>query len=378
MRDRHTYKMDHEKCGAMSNGKKRRKRSRLRSTILAWLLVMCIFAIIVLIVIALVMTIGEKSLRDKAQSSAPNMVVEEENNAENSAESNVVWQEGWVRYDGKIYAYNDDIITFLVMGIDKEDEVAESASGTDGGQSDAMFLVIVNPHEKEINILAINRDTMTEIQMVGMGPDGTTVAGFAQITVQHGFGDGKEQSCELTRDAVSSLLYDLPIHGYVAVNMDAIPIINDTVGGVEVTVLEDLTWVSEKLKQGERITLKGMDAYNYVRFRDEGVFESARGRLARQQQYLSAFAQKLKDATKDDITVPVKLYQELSKYMVTDVTVDEVAYLAGQLLDYSFSGDNVYTMEGETVQGEIYEEFYPDTDALKELMLELFYEEVEQ
>lgn len=377
MRDQNTHKIDQEKCDAMTNGKKRRKKNRLRNTILAWFFALCIFIIVVLIVIAIVMTIGEKSLRDKAQSSGPNMVVEE-NSAATSSESSAVWQEGWVRHDGKIYAYNDDIMTFLVMGIDKEDEVTESTSATDGGQADAMFLVIVNPHEKDIKILAINRDTMTDIQMVGMGPDGTTAIGYGQITVQHGFGDGKEQSCELTRDAVSALLYDLPIHGYVAVSMDAIPIINDAVGGVEVTVLEDLTWVSKKLKQGEQITLKGMDAYNYVRFRDTGVFESARGRLARQQQYLSAFAAKLKEATKNDITVPVKLYQELSEYMVTDVTVDEVAYLAGQLLDYSFGGDNVYTMEGETVQGETYEEFYPDADALKELMLELFYEEVEQ
>ena len=177
---------------------------------------------------------------------------------------------------------------------------------------------------------------------------------------------------------MSALLYDLPIHGYVAINMAAISTINDTVGGVEVTVLEDLTKASKKLKKDEQVTLKGKDAYYYVKWRDTTIFESARGRLARQKQYLGAFAMKFKEATKKDITVPVKLYQQLSKYMVTDVTVDEVAYLAGQLLDYEFTGEDVYTLEGETVRGEKFEEFYPDTDALKELMMELFYEEVEQ
>lgn len=52
----------------------------------------------------------------------------------------------------------------------------------------------------------------------------------AQIAIQHGYGDGKELSCELTRDAVSSLLYELPIHGYAAVNMAAIPELNDALG----------------------------------------------------------------------------------------------------------------------------------------------------
>lgn len=33
------------------------------------------------------------------------------------------WQDGWVRYNGQIYAYNEDIMTFLVMGVDNDDVV---------------------------------------------------------------------------------------------------------------------------------------------------------------------------------------------------------------------------------------------------------------
>ena len=395
MQDNNKERLEREMTGAMFREKQRRKRRKVVSTLLAWLLAFVIILAVLAVIGILVMAAGGRSLKKKVQSTGPKMTLEETESTDITEEAGsaqgaeaagvgaeeapaVVWQEGWVRHNGKIYAYNEDIMTFLVMGIDKLDVVKESTSKTDGGQSDGIFLAVVNPHEKNIKLLAINRDTMTNIKMVGMGPGGTDATAFAQITVQHGYGDGKEQSCELTRDAVSALLYDLPIHGYVAINMAAIPTINDTVGGVEVTVLEDLTKASKKLKKDELVTLKGQDAYYYVKWRDTTIFESARGRLNRQKQYLGAFAAKFKEATKKDITVPVKLYQQLSKYMVTDVTVDEVAYLAGQLLDYSFTGEDVYTMEGETVKGGIYEEFYPDADALKELMLTLFYEEVEQ
>lgn len=74
--------------------------------------------------------------------------------------------------------------------------------------------------------------------------------------------------------------------------------------------------------------------------------------------------------------MPIQLYSLLNKYMITNVTADQVAYLATQLIDYSFDGDNIYTLEGTTVTGEMFEEFYPDKDALKELMLQIFYREV--
>lgn len=49
-------------------------------------------------------------------------------------------KEGRVKYNGQIYAYNEDILTFLIMGIDKTKDVKEVAEGTNGGQADALFL----------------------------------------------------------------------------------------------------------------------------------------------------------------------------------------------------------------------------------------------
>lgn len=323
-----------------------------------------------------VKAMGARKLKDKSADAKLSMTIEDpegEGMASGQPEGDPYrWEEGWVRYQGDVYEYNEDIMTFLVMGIDKDSQVRESRGKTDGGQADALFLVVLNPDDQGIRILAVNRDTMTDIEMYGYGQ-----TAHAQIANQHGFGDGKELSCELTVKAVSRLLYDLPIHGYAAINMAAIPKLNDAVGGVTVTVPEDLAWINRGWTRGAEVTLKGQEAYDYVHYRDINAFESARGRLARQKAYLTEFVNNAREAVKKDITLPLTLYGELSRYMVTDVTMDELAYLAGEVLDYHLEGDAIHTLEGTTRMGEKHEEFYPDEEALKGLMIELFYQPVE-
>ena len=73
------------------------------------------------------------------------------------------WQEGWVRYNGKVYQYNNRILTFLFMGIDDMNKVSRKAGGQNGGQADGLFLLVINPDTKKISVVAINRNTMTEM-----------------------------------------------------------------------------------------------------------------------------------------------------------------------------------------------------------------------
>lgn len=293
-------------------------------------------------------------------------------------EETEVWQEGWVKHNGRIYAYNEDILTFLFMGVDQRSETVQKvAEGTDGGQADALFLVALNPHSRTVSIIGINRNTMTEIDIYNEeGAYVDTV--IAQIAVQHGFGNGVEKSCEYQRDAVSRLFYHLPIHGYAAINMSAIEVLNDEVGGVDVTVLEDMTSESPVFVKGEKVHLEGKDALTYVRYRDEEAFASADRRLERQKQYLAEFVKVAKDTVKQDISGVVRLYQAVSPMMVTDITADEAVYLASQALDYKTGADDFYMLKGETVMGEQFEEYNIDEEALYELILKIFYEPVER
>lgn len=350
---------------------------RIREKKRSIITVSCILAVIVFIVsgISIVRAVGKNRLQNQAAMKAPelDMMIDEEPLTE---EEENKWQEGWVKYQGKIYQYNEEVMTFLVMGIDKYSDVEEVPEGTDGGQADALFLVILNPKDKTIKVLGINRNSMTDIDIYDDKGEYTTTV-KAQIAVQHGFGNGMEESCEYQVKAVENLLYGVPIHGYAAVNMSAIATINDAVGGVEVTVLEDLTKKDASLVEGSRVHLMGESAFWYVKYRDVYIEHSADGRLERQKQYLKAFINTAKQAAKEDISVILDLYKAVIPQMVTNVSLDEVAYLAPVIVDYQFHEDSFYSMKGESVRGENFDEFYFDEPALREMILEIFYEEVE-
>lgn len=353
---------------------KKKKKQKRKKRMIA---VLCGIAVLMgtaLAAFQIARAMGKSSLQSKIKASAPELLITREQETVTEEERSQ-WQEGWVKYQNTIYAYNEDIMTFLIMGIDKNSNVMEVKEGTDGGQADALFLAVMNPHDHTIKIIGINRNTMTDIDIYNEEGSYVTTK-EAQIAVQHGFGNGMEESCEYQQKAVEKLFYHLPIHGYAAINMSAIATINDAVGGVDVKVLEDLTKADSLLVKDTQVHLMGQSAFWYVKYRDTSEFGSADMRLARQKQYLNAFVGAAKQAAKKDITVVVELYQAISDQMVTDITLNEAAYLAPILVDYSFDEEGFYMLKGQTVMGDKFEEFYVDEDALYEMILDVFYEEV--
>lgn len=295
----------------------------------------------------------------------------------------IKWQAGWVRYDGKIYEYNRELLNFLVMGIDETGKMADTPEGTRGGQADALFLIILNPAAQSLKVISINRNTMADVDLYDV--DGTYLDTVkAQIAVQHGFGDGKEESCEYQVEAVRKLFYNIPIHGYCAINMEAVATLVDLAGGIELTALEEVrlqdvnqTTGWRTVKKGEQVRLTGADAYSYVQYRDVSLVGSADGRLERQKQFLGLFIQKMKEAIKKDITIPLQFYDAIIAQMVTDITADEVVYLAGEMPVDLVAMDTIMSLTGETVKGERFEEYHVDEQALYQLIIDVFYQPVE-
>ena len=284
-------------------------------------------------------------------------------------------KEGQIFHNGEIWQYNEDILTFLCMGVDSRSGVTDEKMPGKGGQADAIMLIVANPHNEKIQIININRDTMTDIEIYDTD-GGYAGRGNRQIALQYAYGDGRVGSCELMEQTVSELFYGIPIHGYAALDMDSIPTLNDSVGGVTVTVPEDMTKYKSGWSKGAEITLKGSDALLFIREREDESAElgSNLKRIERQKQYLSAFINQLKEKTKSDITFPITLYGKVQKHTVTSLSVDEMTYLASTLLGYDFSIENISGLTGETAMGEKNEEFYIDDEALRTLIIETFYE----
>ena len=134
-------------------GRKDKKKKRIGKRLLYCV---CVLPVILLLALALfsgVGFLGKMRLKSNAPK-RPEMASMAPVTADESQE--VRWQEGWIKYQDNIYAYNEDILTFLVMGIDKLDTVVQEAEDeTDGRQADALFLVALNPHKKTIDIIGL-------------------------------------------------------------------------------------------------------------------------------------------------------------------------------------------------------------------------------
>ncbi|MBQ7767111.1 MAG: LCP family protein [Lachnospiraceae bacterium] len=359
-----------KKIKAMKSAKKR-KNAKVIGMILGGLAGIVLILFVVWLIIS---KIGENSLYATGNAEGNGEIVNI-SYLSNEELADVMWRPGKVRYQGKVYEYNDKILTFLIMGVDKEGPLIATEEEAAGGQSDALFLALLNPETKSIDVLAVDRNLITTLTLPKMGENGEDAYTEGQITLQYGYGDGREGSCELTKETVSSTLYNLPIHGYAAIGYSAIPYLNDSVGGVEVTITKDVLGDTH-WTEGERVVLYGHEAIIFIRYRDTTIFESARLRTMRQKEYLSAFVNQLFQQSKEDITLPIRLYQGVQEYIVTDLSADEILFLAEEVIDYNFSEVKIHTMPGETVQGEVYEEFYPNENELRELMLELYYTQV--
>lgn len=352
---------------------------RKKYQIAAWVLVILAVLAALLAIGFFVMTrMGKARLQRNATSQMPVMAgnAEEGQQETEVLEPDDTWEDDWIRYRGGVYDYNENILTFLCMGIDVNDEVDNSQKGLKAGQADALFLLVLNPDSRQMSIIAIDRNTMTQIDTYDNDNKYVSTQ-LGQIALAHGYGDGREGSAENTMKAVSKLMYDLPIHGYCAINMAAIPAINDTVGGVDVTVLEDMTRQNKAFVEGARLHLEGRLAYLYVKYRDTSVEGSARLRLNRQKQYLINYVGQAKKAFASDITVPITLFNKITPYMVTNITADEVAYLAGSVAGYSFSEENLIMLPGTTDTSGRFDEFHVDDEQLRQVIVDVFYTPVE-
>ena len=284
-----------------------------------------------------------------------------------------------VIYKGEKYVYNEDIITILFMGVDRllgseDGETAdeESVIGTNG-QADTLVLGVIDKKNEKISFINVSRDTIADIDIYNVNNEFLR-SEKRQICLQYAYGDGRETSCEYVVNALQRYLYGMPINAYAAIDYDAIAILNDAVGGVEVNVLEDLSSGRyAELVEGKNVTLFGDMAEYYCRTRDSYSVDANNYRMARQKQYLMAFMQKALELVRADLGISLELYNTAKPYMITDIGVSEVTYLATTVTGYGIETDAIKSIPGEVVLEEDHAAFYADETALYELILNTFY-----
>lgn len=276
-----------------------------------------------------------------------------------------------IDYEGKTYVINQDIETFLLMGIDKFEKDVDNSSYNTDMHADFVVLYVLDNAQQKCTALQISRDTMVDINKLGL--NGSSVSLYnAQLSLAYSEGNGGKVSCRNTADSVSSLLNGVKINHYASVTMDTVAILNDLVEGVEVTVLDDFTGIDNTLVKGETVVLKGEQALTYVRSR-EGMDDSTNNnRMKRQKQYLSALAEKLKSNVASNDKFAVQALQKIDDCLVSDRSVTQLEAFSEKLTSYE---TELRILEGKSVKGEQFMEFYPDEKLLEKTVVELFYKE---
>ena len=235
--------------------------------------------------------------------------------------------------------------------------------------ADFLVVLVFDHAAKTVTPFQINRDTMCDVPWLSVnGLVGGTE--FQQITFAHTYGSGKEDSCINTRNAVSSLLYGVPIDNFFSFTMDAVPLMNDAVGGVTVTLDEDIPALGPEYVRGASVTLKGQDALRFVRWRDTEQLDSNRPRMARHRLYLQAFTDAARAAMSADEELVTRLFKAIEPFLCTDLTVEQIADISSALRDYTILP--VVTPGGAYVMGEDYAEYHIDEASLAECVKSAF------
>lgn len=281
-------------------------------------------------------------------------------------------QVGSIEVDGVLYMPRRNLNTILLMGIDRDVGPVGRIDYRHGGQADFLRLLVIDKAEKTVTQIEIDRDTMTPVTMLGVLGDRAGVR-TVQICVSHSFGDGGKQNCELAVEAVSNLLCGVTIDDYIALNLDSVPVINDLVGGVPVTLEDDFTSLDPTMKQGASIVLQGRQAEHFVRGRMTIGVGTNESRMRRQNVFVAGLTERLRERMTSESFVS-ELIDTMTPYMVTDMKRGTLVNRVWAARDYSarmaqIAGEHRVGTNGFT-------QFWADEEAIRQLVLDVFYEAV--
>ncbi len=275
-------------------------------------------------------------------------------------------------YNGDKYTLKDRVETLLLLGLDTYD-ADETESYVNQKQADFLLLLVMDKNSGQCKAIHINRDTMAEIDVLGVAGDpvGTVTR---QIALSHTYGNGREVSCRNVANAVSKLL-GVEIDHYVSVTMDAVPVFNDLVGGVTVEVMGDFSQVDPTLVQGKTVTLIGQRALTYVRARQGLDDPTNNQRMKRQKQYLEALYDRARQCMQADDGFVSHAALTMADYLVSDCSGNKLESTLSDFAQHRL--DAVYSLDGDTVEGEKHMEFYPSTQSIDRVVIDCFYEKAE-
>ncbi|MDW8720161.1 LCP family protein [Streptococcus suis] len=204
-------------------------------------------------------------------------------------------------------------LTILLMGVDMDQ--ATRGGDWEGGRSDSMILVTVNPKTKETNMMSLTRDIMVEIAEANGESSGTVEK------LNHSYSYGQAPMAIATIEK----MMDITIDRYIEINMDGLVELVDAVGGIEVnntlgfpiSISEHEPAYTSIVQPGQQL-VNGDQALVYARMRYDDP-EGDIGRQRRQREVITAIIKKLLQL--DGLTQYKKILTAISNNMRTNIEI---------------------------------------------------------
>ncbi|MBE5797262.1 MAG: hypothetical protein E7327_07785 [Clostridiales bacterium] len=262
-------------------------------------------------------------------------------------------------YEGAVYEARPpaDLTTVLLIGYDHraEGQEEELHGYSRGGQADFLMLLVADHENQVIRTLQFDRDTITGVKVTDFKGRQLEPRNI-QICLAHAYGNTREKNNANTIWSVENLMGiaarkdGAQIDWYVAMDISGISRLNDLLGGVTVTIPDDMTAFDPQMKKGATLKLTGAQAEIFCRGRRGIGNQTNASRMERQRMYMDAAGERLTAEIRKDAGFASELLTGMG--VIYDAAVDSSNPFARQDAGTpTGEADGRYLMSSETVSG---------------------------
>lgn len=276
-----------------------------------------------------------------------------------------------ITYNGVTYREKPAMTSLLLIGTDRE-AGSGGYGARQGGQADFLLLVVIDDNDKAVHQLQIDRDTMTAVETLGVlgNPIGTKEM---QICLAHAFGTTEEANCQSVLKAVENLLEGIEIDHYLSMSMESVGRLNDALGGITVTLDEDMSMLDAQMAQGATLRLNAAQAELLVRGRMQVGDGTNKSRMNRQKLFLTAAADTLRQKIRENPNFADSFFDEMGDALTMNIHRSQM--LNELNTAYKYKLQPIQTIPGEHVIGsDGFMEFHADSEAAVQWVIDVFFE----
>lgn len=291
--------------------------------------------------------------------------------------------DGTIHYNGSTYVKNENVVNLLFLGVDTDTQRRINMMGY---RSDVIMVCAVDVETKKATLISIPRDTKTTVYKINENTGDVTETVQWKINTAYSYGGGiKKYSFPNAMACVQLFLerdikleqpldfkLDIPVYLYASMDMDGIPHVAKSVGGVPVTLENSIPDVGRK---GQTVKLMYDNARAYLTNRHISGTNGDLGRAYRQQKFMISLAKKIKGM--DAPSIITNLYDDLQKYVYTNLDETQMLDLAKVLMKTDIDSIEMITIpgEGKKVDGTYF--MFHDEQATLDILLNTYYTKVE-